>query len=195
MVDADVEQHMGALEDAAFEDLEGHQHQQRDHGARQRQREEAGAAGKPDRGHEPDAGSAGETVHGAPLHDDRAAAEEADTGYHLRGHARGVERDALAAEDVVEAVGRDEDEQRGADGDEGMSAEAGRVVAPLALKADRGAEHQRQRQPGDLISKRQIHRQPRRTIRRDGRPAANIAAGRVAGTYGPRRRACLHAEE
>ena len=66
-------------------------------------------------------------------------AEEADAGHDLRGDARRIGSDdrPAADEELVEAVGGDDREERRAERDEQVRADAGLAVAQLALEADR----------------------------------------------------------
>src|SRR4029079_8836867 len=87
------------------------------------------------------------------LPDVGAGPEEADAADDLRGDARrvGADEAAAACEELVEAVGGDEREERRPDADDEVRAKASLPLAPLALHADRAAERSRDRQPQEHV--------------------------------------------
>ena len=89
-----------------------------------------------DRRDEPESRRGGEAADREPLADDRAGSEEADAAHDLRCDPRRVGADDRAAvhEELVEAVGRDEREQRRADATSEVRAQARLPLAQLALE-------------------------------------------------------------
>src|SRR5439155_10237264 len=90
-----------------------------------------------------------EAAYGEALADDRARAEEADAADDLSGDPRRVDPRVGAArgDEVAEAVGGDEREERRADADDEMRAQPRSALAQLPLHPDRAAERGRDEQP------------------------------------------------
>ena len=66
-----------------------------------------------------------------------AAADEADAGHDLRRDTRRIEHHPARFEDVGEAVFGDQHHERGREADERVGAQAGALLADLALEFDR----------------------------------------------------------
>ena len=95
---------------------------------------------EPDGGRRPDARRRRQAADRIAAKDNRTRPEKADAARHLRGDARGIERDIGCAEDVSEAERGHEHEEAGADADERVRSQAGRAFEPLTLGADAGPE-------------------------------------------------------
>ena len=142
-----------AAHDPEGDDAQRPEREQRDPGRDDGGDVVAGAARHADRGDEPQRRGRREAAHRESLPDDRARAEEADAADDLRRDARrvGAHEAAAVDEEVVEAVRRDEREERRADADDEMRAQPGLALAQLALEADRAAEPGGDREAQQLV--------------------------------------------
>ena len=129
-------------DDVALRPAEGPEAEEHDPGPEERARVVAGADSHPDRGHDPEPGGGRQPADVETLAHDRARAEEADARDDLRRDPRRVGADDVRAadEEVVEAVGGDEGEERGADADEHVRPQARGPLSPFALETDQPAQ-------------------------------------------------------
>lgn len=111
-----------------------------------------GSAGHADHGHDPDDRGGGEAADDAVIADeDEPAADETDAGDDLGGDPGRVERHAMHLDPVVGAVLRDDHRHAGAQTDQSVGAEAGALLAVLALQPDRRTQAKGQRQPHQQV--------------------------------------------
>lgn len=101
---------------------------------------QACAACHADRRDEPDRGGGGEAIDLLVVHEDEASTDKANACNNLGGDAGGVEDDLAVQKDVRETVFRDQKEERGGSADNGISAQAGALVADLSLKTDQSTQ-------------------------------------------------------
>ena len=79
-------------------------------------------------------------LDGVGTNEDDASAEKAGAGDNLRGNAGGIEHYFAVEQNVGEAILRNEQEKCGSETNESVRAEAGALLAKLALEADQRGE-------------------------------------------------------
>jgi len=114
------------------------QREHRQRGPDRRHEVGPGSGGQADRRDDPQACGGGEAAHVHTELDDRAGAQEADSGHDLRRDATRV--NAASARDRVEAVDGEHGEYRGAKRHEHVGSHARLVAVDLALQADHRPE-------------------------------------------------------
>ena len=107
------------------------------------------AARHADRSRQPDDRRGREAADAVAAHKDQAAADKADAGHDLCGDTRRIEHDTLA-QNVAEAVFRNQHDERSRQSDEGVGAQTRALLTNLAFDADQGGEHERQPEFADL---------------------------------------------
>ena len=108
------------------------------------------------RGH-PQAGRGGESADAGPVLEDGAAPQEPDTDHDLRGDPGHVGLDGPLrplAHDRLEAVGRDDGEQRRPQPHQDVSAEPGRLLRELALPTEGAGQRRGEQQAEDQLALR-----------------------------------------
>jgi len=131
----EVECHeVGMNAQMVFEVTNGGQGRQTEERGENSRENHAGACSHADAGDHKDRGGAGDAQDGAAFAKDHTRADEAYAGNNLSGNARVVAAEAAGHDE------RDRGKQCRAKTDEEIGANAGGLVAQLALEADNGAE-------------------------------------------------------